>query len=409
MAVSEVLVGRMGCELVDTSNGNATQGVKREKRRKRIIRKLGRLANNMVKKAMVDDGRRKQFFETSCRIPFKRGQRSAHHVMHTATMANQKEPLLPHQSDESLLEPFHYVSSVPGKDVRGKLIDCFQLWFQVESHETLAAIQQIVGELHNASLLIDDIEDNSRLRRGIPVAHKIFGVPTVINCANYVYFLAMEKCHALNNASAMQVFLGEILNLHRGQGLDIAWRESLNCPSEEEYLAMVRDKTGGLFRLAVGLLQAFASSHATTDFTGLVNRLAEYFQIRDDYINLADDEYMKSKSFCEDLTEGKFSFPIIHAIHANQADTRLLSILKQRTEDVDVKRYAQKLMKEAGSLSYTRQRCSALKEAIVEDIVGFGGNEPLLKLISLLDLQLDKIDSEETSEKDRKGLEIDMA
>lgn len=69
--------------------------------------------------------------------------------------------------------------------------------------------------------MIDDIEDNSKLRRGVPVAHSIFGIPTVINTANYAYFLALEKCHALKNAKAMDVFVGELLNLHRGQGQDI--------------------------------------------------------------------------------------------------------------------------------------------------------------------------------------------
>lgn len=121
------------------------------------------------------------------------------------------------------IEPFTYINNVPGKDVRGKLIDCFQLWLQIPSSQkqTLSDIKEIVGVLHNASLLIDDIEDNSHLRRGIPVAHHIFGVAPVINCANYMYFVALEKCHALNNAEAMQVFVQEMLNLHRGQGDDI--------------------------------------------------------------------------------------------------------------------------------------------------------------------------------------------
>jgi hypothetical protein len=65
--------------------------------------------------------------------------------------------------------------------------------------------QDIIGDLHNASLMIDDIEDNSKLRRGIPVAHSIFGIPSVINAANYAYFLALEKVHALENPEAMKV------------------------------------------------------------------------------------------------------------------------------------------------------------------------------------------------------------
>ena len=126
--------------------------------------------------------------------------------------------------------------------------------------------------------------------------------------------------------------------------LHIQWRDDIRCPTEEDYLKMVKDKTGGLFRLAVGLMQAFATTNKETNFTSLVNNLGLYFQIRDDYINLADEEYMKIKTFCEDLTEGKFSFPIIHCVRTDPADTRLLSILKKRTDDVDVKRYAQQLM-----------------------------------------------------------------
>ena len=227
----------------------------------------------------------------------------------------------PHKEDPRLLEPYNYINTIPGKDVRGKLIDCFQTWFNVEPGHT-QSIKEVIGQLHNASLLIDDIEDNSKLRRGIPVAHAIFGVPTVINCANYVYFLALEKVEAWENKDAVQVFVKELLNLHRGQGQDIMWRDHGKCPTEEEYCQMVLDKTGGLFRLSVGLLQAFATTGRDIDFTDLVNSLGLYFQIRDDYINLADAEYMKGKSFCEDLTEGKFSFPIIHCIRSNKSDTR---------------------------------------------------------------------------------------
>nr|AYV97143.1 trans-prenyltransferase 3 [Haslea ostrearia] len=297
----------------------------------------------------------------------------------------------PHESDPALLEAWRYVNSMPGKDVRGKLIDCFGIWLKIEDPNVLHCIKDIVGDLHNASLLIDDIEDNSHLRRGIPVAHAIFGVPTVINTANYIYFMALEKCHRLGNSEAMNVFVGELLNLHRGQGHDILWRDQLKCPTEEDYLTMVKDKTGGLFRLAVGLMQAFATTNKEVDYSDFVNNLAMYFQIRDDFINLADEEYMKSKSFCEDLTEGKFSYPIIHCVRKDESDSRLLSILKQRTEDIDVKRYAQRLMRDSGSLKHTREKCIELKRTIVDQIKAFGGNDPLLKLIQMLDIQVENL------------------
>jgi geranylgeranyl diphosphate synthase type 3 len=264
----------------------------------------------------------------------------------------------------------------------------------VDSADTLQSIKEIIADLHNASLLIDDIEDNSKLRRGQPVAHSIFGIPTVINTANYCYFLALEKCQALRSPAAMQVFVHELLNLHRGQGHDILWRDNLQCPTEEQYCDMVLDKTGGLFRLAVGLLQSFATRHQETDFTPLVNNLGLYFQIRDDLINVSNEEYFKSKSFCEDLTEGKFSFPILHCIRKtsteNENDTRLMSILKQRTEDVDVKKYAQMLMRETGSLQYTRDKCLSLKNEILQQIQNLGGNKPLCNLMQSLDVQVEK-------------------
>lgn len=94
------------------------------------------------------------------------------------------------------------------------------------------------------------------LRRGVPAAHNIFGTAQTINSANYVYFLALDEIQKLKNPTAMQVYTGELLNLHRGQGLDLFWRDSLTCPSENDYLEMVGNKTGGLFRLAVKLMQA---------------------------------------------------------------------------------------------------------------------------------------------------------
>jgi geranylgeranyl diphosphate synthase, type III len=83
----------------------------------------------------------------------------------------------------------------------------------------------------------------------------------------------------------MQVFVAEMLNLHRGQGQDILWRDQCTCPSEEEYRAMVLDKTGGLFRLAVGMMQAFSDNK--TDYAPLLQKLGLYFQIRDDFINIS--------------------------------------------------------------------------------------------------------------------------
>lgn len=138
--------------------------------------------------------------------------------------------------------------------------------------------------LHTASLLVDDVEDSSLLRRGLPVAHSIFGTAQTINSANYVYFVALQELLKLDQlddsranspdvefvgegqrkgrkrGEAVRIYTEELVNLHRGQGMDLFWRDTLTVPTEEEYLEMVGNKTGGLFRLAIRLMQAESAS-----------------------------------------------------------------------------------------------------------------------------------------------------
>jgi geranylgeranyl diphosphate synthase type 3 len=258
--------------------------------------------------------------------------------------------------------PYDYLEAHPGKDVRSQLINAFNLWLQVPE-PSLAIINKVVGMLHTASLLIDDVEDNSNLRRGVPVAHHIFGTAQTINSANYVYFCALQEISKLNNPEAIRIYTDELLNLHRGQGMDLFWRDTLTCPSEDDYLEMVGNKTGGLFRLAIKLMHACSPSHNTpssptnnqTSYVPLVNTIGLLFQILDDYRNLSHPLYTANKGLCEDLTEGKFSFPIIHAIRANPANLVLINILKQKPVDDEVKKYAVGYMESVGSFAYTRR------------------------------------------------------
>lgn len=159
------------------------------------------------------------------------------------------------EKESVLLGPYDYLFAHPGKDIRAQLIAAFNEWLEVPP-ESLEIITKVVGMLHTASLLVDDVEDSSLLRRGLPVAHSIFGTAQTINSANYVYFLALQELGKLNNPASIGIYTEELLNLHRGQGMDLFWRDTLTCPSEDDYLEMVGNKTGGLFRLAVKLMQA---------------------------------------------------------------------------------------------------------------------------------------------------------
>ncbi|KAE8452762.1 hypothetical protein EG329_013034 [Mollisiaceae sp. DMI_Dod_QoI] len=259
--------------------------------------------------------------------------------------------------EKVLLGPYDYLFAHPGKDIRAQFIVAFNEWLEVPA-ESLEVITKVIGMLHTASLLVDDVEDSSLLRRGLPVAHSIFGTAQTINSANYVYFLALQELTKLNNPKAVTIYTEELLNLHRGQGMDLFWRDTLTCPSEDDYLEMVGNKTGGLFRLAIKLMQAESSK--PKDCVPLVNLMGIIFQIRDDYQNLSSPEYSHNKGLCEDLTEGKFSFPVIHSIRAKPENMQLLNILKQKTDDEQVKRYAVSYMEGTGSFEYCRKVLATL-------------------------------------------------
>ncbi|XP_052265601.1 geranylgeranyl pyrophosphate synthase-like isoform X2 [Dreissena polymorpha] len=250
-------------------------------------------------------------------------------------------------TEKILLDPYIYICQIPGKKVRSQLALAFNHWLQIPT-DKLHIIGEATQMLHNASLLIDDIEDSSTLRRGIPVAHNIYGVPHTINSANYVYFLGLQKVLDLQHKDATRVFT----------------------------------ETGGLFGLAVRLMQLFTEN--TSDFKPLLDNLGLYFQIRDDYANLNSKEYAQNKSYCEDLTEGKFSFPLIHAIQSDRGDHQILSILRQRTQDNDVKKYCVDLLEKRGSFEYTKATLMQLEKEIYRQIEEFGGNAHLTGLIDEL-------------------------
>jgi geranylgeranyl diphosphate synthase type 3 len=236
---------------------------------------------------------------------------------------------------------------------------------------------------------IDDIQDSSKLRRGVPVAHSIFGIAQTINSANLAYFLAQRELENLSNPRAFTIYTEELVNLHRGQGMELHWRDSLYCPTEEEYIAMIQNKTGGLFRLAIRLMQGESSSGR--DYVPLVETLGMIFQIRDDYQNLQSDVYSKNKGYCEDISEGKFSFPIIHSIRSRPGDLRLLNILKQRSEDDMVKQYAVKYIQSTGSFAYCHQKIEGLVKmaelqlAALED--GTNRGEQVRAILAMLEVR----------------------
>ncbi|KIP08652.1 hypothetical protein PHLGIDRAFT_34850 [Phlebiopsis gigantea 11061_1 CR5-6] len=305
------------------------------------------------------------------------------------------------RNEDALLEPFTHISSVPGKDIRGQMLEAFNAWLAVPE-DKLHTISKVINMLHNASLLVDDIEDDAQLRRGVPASHKIYGIPQTINSANYVYFLAYQELFALRSHMQAQapaerprrliddtqldrIVTEELLSLHRGQGLELLWRDSLQCPTEEEYISMVNNKTGGLFRVAVKLMMACATSNIDVDFVPLVNLFGVYFQIRDDYMNLQSTEYTSNKGFAEDLTEGKFSFPIVHGIRTDPSNRQILNVLQKRPTTPTLKNYTIAYLRDqTESFAYTLSVMQRLESQINAEIARLGGNAGLGRIMKAL-------------------------
>jgi len=86
------------------------------------------------------------------------------------------------------IAPWTYLLQIPGKNVRDILIDAFNEWLRC-STANLAVIKQVVGYLHTASLIVDDIEDESLTRRGEPAAHVVFGVARALNAGNCTFLI----------------------------------------------------------------------------------------------------------------------------------------------------------------------------------------------------------------------------
>lgn len=125
------------------------------------------------------------------------------------------------------------------------------------------------------------------------------------------------------------------------------------------------------------------------DLLPLANKLGLIFQIRDDYQNLQSKKYTDNKVFCEDLSEGKFSFLIIHSIRSNPNDHQLLNILRQRSTEYSVKCHAVRYMESTDSFSYCRKKLLRLAQEarnMVDEIMVDGLGDEILRLLDYLDL-----------------------
>lgn len=236
----------------------------------------------------------------------------------------------------------------------------------------------IIPELiHNGSLIVDDIEDQSETRRGKPCLHRIFGIDVAINAGNFLYFLPFlvliknkEKFRAAVLLKTYQACIQEMINLHFGQAMDIFWhRGKTEKINEAQYFQMSAFKTGCLPRMTAKL--AVLLSGGKNELAEKMGRVAEAigiaFQIQDDILNLTGKEFAKKKGgLGEDITEGKRSLIVIHTLRQAKKNDRerLIKILNAHTKNQRIRNEAIAIIKKYGSIKYAREKAKKLiKEA----------------------------------------------
>lgn len=322
-----------------------------------------------------------------------------------------------------LHSPSRYIMAMPSKGLRSSFTSAVNQWTKVDKG-VMQSISDIIDILHNSSLILDDIEDNSPLRRGLPATHVVFGAGQAINTATFMFVQAVQLARKLPDPSSADVLMEELSEIFVGQSWDLYWKFHVQVPSEADFLAMVDQKTGVMFRLLMRLMLLHSSSccctkdvnparrrHGSLDMVQpVLQRLAtpfgRFFQIRDDFMNLHSSDYADQKGQCEDLDEGKISYPILCMLrHRPEYKDQVMGIFRHQsaaraasstggsvTMSKDTKDYMCKLLKESGAMQETLDTLNSLEDELdariaeAEKVLG-DTNEVLRLLVGTLSVR----------------------
>ena len=255
---------------------------------------------------------------------------------------------------------------------------------------------------HTAALIHDDIADEGELRRGEPCLHLTMGLGLAINAGD----LALSQVTGtvlqddrLDDATKVRV-LGELVRMTtrtiEGQALDIGWaRDARWDISEDDYLAMASHKTA-YYSVAVPLACGAIIGGGTDEQVealrsfGMATGLA--FQLQDDLLNLVGDKESVAKDFRCDITEGKRTLMVVHALANPQVSDELRGILSAHTTNPELLARAVELMEQAGSIAHARELSLKLVREAKEALAPVELAQPAKDLLfSMADFFIERI------------------
>ena len=241
-------------------------------------------------------------------------------------------------SDEEkiLTEPVKYYNDLKGKNIRKYISNILGTYLCIDSKD-IQNVDEVISIVHNSSLVVDDIQDNSFLRRNQPCAHIKYGVALSINAA---YLYTFKIIHELNkrtdiSETTKHKVVENIYYTHIGQGMDIYYTQNKIIPNINDYNKMMEYKSGMLFFTILDLLiektKNVGIRKKYPDLRLSLYNFSLFFQIRDDYINLTDATYWKERGFCQDFDEQKISYLITYCTNNKMNDYELINNLMTKS------------------------------------------------------------------------------
>lgn len=229
------------------------------------------------------------------------------------------------QSDVPLVsEVSKYIVAAGGKRLRPALLllMCGVLGFQGEQRYNLAAVVEFI---HTATLLHDDVVDESKLRRGRATANEAFGNPASVLVGDFLYSRAFQMMVEAGNMRIMQT-LAEATNvIAEGEVMQLMNMHDATL-SEEAYLRVIRSKTAKLFEASARIAALLAGSTVAVEqrCAAFGRALGTAFQVIDDVLDYDGDVAEMGKNLGDDLREGKATLPLIIALQRGSTSEQAL-------------------------------------------------------------------------------------
>jgi octaprenyl-diphosphate synthase len=283
-----------------------------------------------------------------------------------------------------------YIISSGGKRLRPALLllCCGALGFEGEQRFNMAAVVEFI---HTATLLHDDVVDESVMRRGRATANAAFGNPASVLVGDFLYSRAFQMMVDARSMRIMEVLADATNVIAEGEVMQLMNMHNAEL-DEFSYVQVIRSKTAKLFEASarVGAILAGANSAIEESCANYGQALGTAFQIIDDVLDYAGDANVMGKSLGDDLREGKATLPLIAAMQRGTEEEKQL--IKTAIEQGDQSKLLQiiKIVKETGALEVSKQ--AARDEALraIEAIKRLPDNSYTDCLIQLASQLLDR-------------------